>query len=196
MTERIARLISNILNPFLISAVVLVMFSFKDTPSTAEAVKWILISLVIGVLPVLTAVIWLVKNKKMDGFFDNTRWQRRSVYLLASALGAIGCGVMWYFKAPEVLAVTFTAGFIEIVVFMIINCYWKISLHTAFTAAAVTVVCLVYGVVALWILIFLPLVGWARYRLHQHSLLQVAAGGLLAAAIAIGIYGGFGLIVV
>jgi membrane-associated phospholipid phosphatase len=194
MKERIARLISYILNPFLITAVILILLAFKDAASTAEALKWAAISLVISVLPVLAVVIWLVKRKKMDAYYDNTRKQRYIVYILASVLGAIGCGLMWGLKAPELLAVTFTAGFAELVVFMGINFYWKISLHTAFVAGAVTILCLVYGVIALWTLVFLPLVAWARIELKQHSIIQVATGAILAAGIATAIFSGFGLV--
>ena len=194
MRERIARLISNTLNPFLICAVVIVLLAFKDTTSTAEALKWAAISLVISVLPVLAAVTWLVRRKKMDAFYDNKRRQRYVIYILASVLGAIGCGLMWGLKAPELLAVTFTAGFAELVVFMGVNFYWKISLHTAFAAGAATILCLVYGVVALWTLAFLPLVAWARIVLKQHSIAQVMTGAVLAGAIVVAIFAGFGLV--
>jgi membrane-associated phospholipid phosphatase len=194
MRERIAWLISNILNPFLMSGAVLVLLAFHDTTTTGEALKWSAITLAISVLPVFVVVIWLVKRRKMDGLYDNTRRQRRLVYILASLLGAIGCGAMWLFNAPELLAVTFTAGFAELVIFMAINYYWKISLHMAFTAGAVTVVTLVYGVEALWTLVFLPLVGWSRVQLKQHTLAQVISGGALAAAIVAGVFGGFGVI--
>jgi membrane-associated phospholipid phosphatase len=195
MRERTARLISGILNPFLISAVVIVLLSFKDSPSTVDALKWAGISLVISVLPVLAIVAWLVRRNKIDAFYDNTRQQRYTVYILASVLGVIGCGLMWGLKAPELLVATFTVGFAELVVFMGINFYWKISLHMAFIAGAVTLLCLVYGVVAVWTLLFLPLVAWARIQLKQHSIAQVTIGAVLAAAIAVAIFARFGLVV-
>jgi membrane-associated phospholipid phosphatase len=194
MREKLARFISNIFNPFLISAAVIVLLSFKDAPSMADALKWAAISLVISVLPVLAIVTWLVKRRKMDAFYDNQRGQRYVVYILASTLGAIGCGLMWGLKAPELLAVTFTTGFAELFIFMGINFYWKISLHTAFTAGAVTILCLVYGTVAVWTIVFLPLVAWARIELKQHSITQVAIGAVLAAAIVAAIFVGFGLV--
>ncbi len=195
MRERTARLISGILNPFLIGAVVIALLSFKDSPSTPDALKWASISLAISVLPVLVVVIWLVRQKKLDAFYDNQRKQRNLVYVLASGLGVIGCGLMWGLKAPELLTVTFTAGLVELIVFMGINFYWKISLHMAFVAGGVTVLCLVYGVAATWTIVFLPLVAWARIELKQHSLSQVVAGALLAGVIAVGIFAGFRLIV-
>jgi membrane-associated phospholipid phosphatase len=194
MRERTAQLISNVFNPFCITVVIIVLLSFKNGASVAEAFKWAAISLVISVLPVLVAVTWLVRRKRLDAFYDNTRKQRYGVYIMASVLGAIGCGVMWGLNAPELLAVTFTAGFAELVVFMGINFYWKISLHMAFVAGAATILCLVYGVVAVWTLIFLPMVAWARIQLKQHSITQVTTGAILAAVIVVAIFAGFGLI--
>ena len=194
MRERIARLISNVLNPFLITAVIIVLLSFKNAASVADALKWAAISLAISVLPVLVAVAWLVRRKKLDAYYDNTRKQRYVIYILSSILGAIGCGLMWGLKAPELLAVTFTTGFAELVVFMGINFYWKISLHMAFVAGAATILCLVYGVVVIWTLAFLPLVAWARIELKQHSITQVTTGAILAAVIVVAIFAGFGLV--
>lgn len=194
MRERLARLISNTLNPFIISAAVILLLAFKETSSMTDALKWLSISLATSVLPVFVIVIFLIRNKKMDGFFTNPRQQRNIVYLLASVFGAIGCGLLWYLKAPELLAVTFTAGLISIIVFTAINHFWKISLHTAFITASLTIVIIIYGAMAAWTLVFLPLVAWARIESKQHSITQVVMGGLLAALIVAGIFWGFGII--
>jgi len=194
MRERLARLVSNILNPFIVSVIVIVLLAVKDASSTADAMKWALISLAISVLPIFIVVIFLIHRKKLDGFFANPREQRSVVYILASALGAIGCGILWYLDAPELLAVAFTAGLASIVVFTGINYFWKISLHTAFTAASVTVIIMVYGATAAWTLVFLPLMAWARIELKQHSVAQVITGGLLAAAIVAGVFWGYGVV--
>ncbi len=137
MRERLSRLISDVLNPFIVTLIVIVMLAFKSAVSAGEAIRWALISVALSVLPVYFVVIYLVKRKRLNGVFANPREQRYSIYILASALGAIGCGLLWYFGAPKLLAITFTAGLIAIVVFASINYFWKISLHTAFIAAAV-----------------------------------------------------------
>ena len=194
MKERLSRLTSNILNPFLVSLIVMLLLAFKDAASTTDAIKWVLISVVLSVLPVLVVVIYLVRCKKLNGIFINPREQRNGIYILASVLGAISCGVLWYFRAPKLLAVTFTAGLVAIVIFMAINYFWKISLHTAFMAAAVAVLIMVYGVTVAWTFILLPLVAWSRMELKQHSAMQVMTGAILAAAIVVGIFRGFGVV--
>jgi len=194
MRERLARLISNIINPFLVSVIVILLLAFKATDTVVDAVKWALISLAISVLPVFIVITYMVRRRKLDGFFVNPRQQRNVIYILASALGALSCGLLWYLKAPDLLAVTFTAGLAAIVIFMTINYFWKISLHTAFTAAAVVVIIMVYGVAAAWTFILILPVAWARIKLKQHSAAQVITAGLLAAAIVAGVFWGFGMV--
>jgi membrane-associated phospholipid phosphatase len=194
MRETLAKLITNVLNPFLASFIVIILLAFKGTVSITEAIKWASISLVLSVLPVLAMVIYLVRRKKLDGIFMNPRQQRTGVYLIASVLGAIGCGLLWYFKAPELLAVAFAAGLAAIIVFMGINLFWKISVHTAFMSGAVAILIIAYGVAAAWTLVLLPPVAWARMELKQHSVVQVAAGAILAAAIVLGVFWGFGVV--
>ncbi len=194
MRERLSRLTSSILNPFLVSFIIIVLLAFKSTASTIDAIKWALISIVLSVLPVFIVVVYLVRRKKLNNIFANPREQRHGIYILASVLGAIGCGVLWWFGAPELLAVTFTAGLIAIVIFTTINYFWKISLHTAFMAAAVVVLIMVYGAAAAWTFVLLPLVAWARMELKQHSWAQLAAGAILAAVIVVGVFWGFGVV--
>jgi membrane-associated phospholipid phosphatase len=194
MREKLAELVSNILNPFLLSFAVIILLAVKSAFSISEAVKWALIAIVMSVLPVFIVVICLVRQKKLEGVFVNPRHQRNGVYLLASVMGAIGCGVMWYFNAPRLLAVTFTAGLAAIVIFMIINRFWKISLHTAFASASVTILTIVYGDFGAWTILLLPPVAWSRIKLKQHSPAQVTTGALLSAAIVLGVFWGFRVI--
>jgi len=194
MKERLARLTSNIINPFLVSFAVIVLLAFKTTDTILDAVKWALISVIISVLPVFIVTTFMVRRKKLDGFFANPREQRNIVYIVASALAALGCGLLWGLKAPHLLAVTFTAGLAAIVIFTVINYFWKISLHTAFMAAAVAIVIMVYGYAAAWTFILLPPVAWARIALKQHSVAQVITAGLLSPVIVAGVFWGFGVV--
>ncbi len=194
MKETLAKLTTNIFNPFLASLVVLFLLAFRDTAGTAEALKWASISVALSVLPVLVVVIYLVKSKRLDGVFVNPRRQRTTIYLVASALGAIGYGVLRYCGGPELLYIAFAAGLASIIIFMIINLFWKISLHTAFMSGAVAVLIIIYGAAAAWTVILLLPVAWARIALKQHSMVQVAAGAALAAAIVAGVYWGYGVV--
>lgn len=194
MRVRLAKLTSNILNPFLVSVAVFILLSLDSTSSFSDAMKWALISVALSVLPVFTVVVFLVRRQKLDGIFVNPRGQRNKIYLVASTCAVIGCVVLYFLGAPPLLVATFVAGLVAIFVFMGINLLWKISLHTAFIAASVTVLIIVYGTTGALTAVLLPSVAWARMEMKLHSPAQIASGALLSAAIVVLVFQFFGLL--
>ena len=188
MKQRIARLITNVVNPFAVSAVVLGVLAFREAPDTGHAVLWTAVTLALSVVPVLLAVLVLVQRRRMDGIFNNPRRQRFSVYVIAVAVGCFGFLVLWLGGGPRLLRLTFIAGVIALLVFMTVNFYWKISLHTAFIAGTATIFTIVVGGYGALALVLLPAVGWSRWTLGQHTLAQVSAGAIGAAGIVTAVF--------
>jgi hypothetical protein len=191
MKKRIANLTSNILNPFLVSLAIIWLISFTATSSTVDAIKWALISMALSVVPVFLVLVYLTRNGKLDSIFTNVRRQRTKVYLLASLCALAGFIVLYYLRAPSLLVAAFTAGLSAIVIFMCVNLWWKISLHTAFIAASVTVLVVLYGWIATISVALVPLIAWARIEQKHHSPAQAAAGALLAALVVVLVFYSF-----
>ncbi|OGO21950.1 MAG: hypothetical protein A2144_11725 [Chloroflexi bacterium RBG_16_50_9] len=105
----------------------------------------------------------------------------------------IGSVTLCLLGAPLLLVATFVAGLGAILVFMSINLVWKISLHTAFVAASVTILSIVFGAEGALMVVLIPLVAWARIELEHHSVAQVVTGALLAALIVFFVFHIFGL---
>ncbi len=181
--KHVARLTSIIVNPFLVHVILTLIISFKSTDNTAEGIKWFLISVAISVVPIFIVVLYLVRHNRVDNFFIRVRAQRDKVYALSSVLIGITCAVLFFLKAPVMLVAVFVAIFIAGLVFACVNRWWKISIHVASIAAAVTVLVIIYGLVAAWTILLVPLVAWARVEMEHHSLTQVLAGGLLSSLI-------------
>ena len=194
MRERIAKLTSNALNPFLVSLVLILLLSFKSTSSAFDAVKWSLILMAISILPVFSVIIYLVRKQKLESPFIITRRQRTKIYLLAGVCAGAGCIIFPHLGAPKELIATFVAGLSAVIVFMCINLLWKISLHTAFVTASVTVLIILYGAIAAVTVVLVPLTAWSRIELKYHSLTQVAAGALLATLIVVVVFYLFDLV--
>ena len=194
MRTRIANLTSNILNPFLASLVIILLLSFKSTPSILDGLKWSLVLIALSILPVYAVIIYLVLSKRIEGLSISVRKQRTKVYLLAGACTSVGCIIIRYFEAPPMLLATSVAGLSAVVVFMCINLRWKISVHTAFVAATVAILIILYGWMATVTVALVPLIAGARIRLEHHSLAQVATGALLAALIVVAVFYLFGLV--
>jgi hypothetical protein len=194
MRQRIARLTSNTINPFLVSFITIVLLVWDTATSPAGALKWAAVALALSVLPVFCFILYRVRRKKMDGIFPESQSQRKIIYALTSALAAVGCAVMWFFDAPRLLTVSFLAGLTAVVIFMAINLFWKISLHTAFVSAAAMVLTLVFGIKAAWVFLILPPVAWARLELKLHTMAQVVTGAVLAAVIVTSVLWAFGAV--
>ena len=188
MKERIANLTANILNPFLVSFVLILLLSFESTSGALDAVKWSLISVAASILPVFGVIIYLVRSQKLESAFINVRKQRTKIYLLAGVCAGVGCVILYYLEAPKELIATFVAGLSAVVVFMCVNFWWKISLHTALISASVTILIILYGPIAVVTVVLIPLIVWARIELKYHSLAQAAAGALLAALIVVVVF--------
>ena len=194
MRKRIANLTSNILNPFLTSLVVILLLSFEATSGILDALKWSLILIALSILPVFAVIIYLVRSKRIEGLFINVRKQRTKVYLLAGVCTGIGYIILRYFEAPPMLLAISVAGLSAVVVFMGINLRWKISIHTAFVAALVAILIILYGWMAAVTVVLVPVMAWVRIRLEHHSPAQVVTGALLAALIVVAVFYLFGLV--
>jgi hypothetical protein len=188
MKQKIARLVTNVVNPFAVSAVVLVVLAFRESPDVGHAVLWTVVTLVLSVVPVLLVMVVLVRRRRVAGMFNNPRRQRFSVYGIAVTFGCLGLLALWSGGGPKALRLTFIAGIIALAVFMTVNFYWKISLHTAFIAGTATVFTIAVGGYGALVLLLLPAVGWSRWALGQHSLAQVSAGAIGAAGIVTAVF--------
>ncbi len=194
MRKRIAHWTSHILNPLWVSLVVILLLAFESTSSISDALKWVLILVAVSILPVFSVIIYLVRNQRLESLFINVRKQRTKIYLLSAVCAIVGGIILYYFEAPLPLLAAFVAGISAIVIFMCINLLWKISLHTAFVAASVTVLVILYGLITMVTVVLVPLVAWSRIELEHHSLAQVVTGALLATLIVVAVFYGFGLV--
>ncbi|MFC1933927.1 phosphatidic acid phosphatase [Chloroflexota bacterium] len=188
MRKRIANLISNILNPFLLSLAIILLLSFASASSTFDAIKWAIIAIALTTLPIFAVVVYLARSDKIDAIFTNIRRQRTQIYLPAGLCSIVGCITLTYLKAPSILVAVFTAGLSATIIFMCINLWWKISLHTAFVAASATILIMLYGWIATVTVALVPLTAWARIELECHSLAQAATGALLASLIVVVVF--------
>ncbi len=194
MRNRIANLTPNIFSPFLIGLILILVVSFEATVSVVDAIKWSLILTALSILPIFLFSVYLVRHNRLDSVFANVRQQRTRIYALAVILAGVSCIILLFLKAPLILLALFVAAFSANVIFMGVNFWWKISLHTAFITAAVTVLFILYGFMATASIVLVPLVAWARIKLEHHSLAQVVSAALLSTSILVVVFYFFGLI--
>lgn len=194
MKQRIAGLVSNVLNPFVACLGIILVVSFESAAGTGEAVKWTLLTSAFSLLPLLLMVIWLTRRGRLDGVLVASRRQRRALYAAAIVSTTAGYLTLHYLAAPSMLLAAFGGGLATAVVFMAINRWWKISLHAAFPAGMAAVLVMLYGAAGVAAVLPVLVVGWSRVELGHHSPAQTVAGGVLAGVMAVVFFGVFGLL--
>jgi membrane-associated phospholipid phosphatase len=181
--RRIANLTSDILNPIVLGLVLIVLFSFAVASGALEAVKWSLILIAVSILPVYLILFYMVRKGKIDNIFTVVREQRTMIYVVGGICAVVACLVLILLEAPPELVAAAVAGLSAAVIYLCVNLWWKISLHTAFVSASVVLLVILYGWVAVVSIVLLPLMFWSRVELKRHSPAQVVAGAILAALI-------------
>lgn len=164
------------------------VLSFSSTSSTLDAFKWILISIAFSILPVYLIILYLVHSGEVDAVFTPVRGQRTKIYLPAGLCTVAGIIVLYYLGAPTILVAAFVAALSTIIIFTVINLWWKISVHTGSVAATATILIMLYGWAAAVTVLLIPATAWARTEMKHHSPAQVAGGALLAAAIVAAVF--------
>jgi membrane-associated phospholipid phosphatase len=134
------------------------------------------------ILPLLTLVL-LARGHGPT--FAVPRSARHLSYVIVFFEYVIGTLIFYLSNA----IILFVIGLIYITIIaalMIINLFWKISVHSAGISGPATFCIYIFGPVTIWafpLIVFVLLVLWARWRLQAHNVSQLAGGTLVASII-------------
>lgn len=134
------------------------------------------------ILPLLTLVL-LARGHGPT--FAVPQSSRHLSYVIVFFEYIIGTLIFYLGKA----IILFVIGIIYIaiiVALMIINLFWKISVHAAGISGPATFCIYIFGPVTIWafpLIMFVLLVLWARWRLQAHTVSQLVGGTMVASII-------------
>lgn len=176
------RLLSNILSAPAIAAAVTIIFSLSSPD--------IFLSLTLGFLflvffPVLPFFYFL--ERKIIDFDASDRRKRTTILLAASANYAAASAVFYWLDYHAMFSISAAYFFVTSAV-LIINLFWKISIHAAGAAGPTTALVYVFGTGLLPLYILTAVVAYARFRLKAHTIPQLAAGAIIAAVVTFLVY--------
>lgn len=177
--KKLAQLISIIFEPFTVSFVALVLVTFQLPLDSEARLSWFLIAVLFGGLPPALVYLYERKTGKIRDWFITNRVERRDVQLAWFAGSGLFFLVALFFEAPRLLlALSLTLVWLSLLI-TIISVYWKVSVHMVGVTIFVMIMLLVYSANALWLILLLPVVAWARVRLGHHTLSQVTAATIM-----------------
>lgn len=175
---RVARLVTDLAGPGYVVIGLLLVIGGHST-GTVEGLGWGLAAAVIcGACPLGVVVLGARRGWWTD-VHVSVREQRLVPFAAALAANLGGIGVLLAAHAPRELVALVLAILGGLAAGGVITIWWKISGHTAVAGAAATVLAAAYGPPFLLTFLALPVIGWSRLALRDHTAAQVTAGALL-----------------
>lgn len=172
-----ARLVSNLLSPPVIWAIMAFPIAFRDADSQRQAITWaVMYGVLVCLLPLLFVAL-MVRRGKITDIHMQVRQQRMMPFVVSMVCTSLAWWVLRFMGAPAVLPLFALFSLAQIMVIAMITLVWQISMHAMSISGAVVAAFTFFGLIpALLLLPLIVLVGAARLKLKRHTLPQVIAG--------------------
>jgi hypothetical protein len=184
LTTRVARVVTEVLAPAPVVAVLLFVIAWQSSSSPERALVWAGISILFASLIPISYVLHRVRQRRLSDRHVAVRRQRPLPLVVAIVSVLIGLAVLSAVGAPRTLVALVGAMGVGLTVSLAVTLFWKMSIHTAVVAGAVVILALVFGLVWLLLAPIVALVAWARVELGDHTPPQVLVGAALGAMVA------------
>lgn len=179
---QVARHVSNILSPAVISLPLVFLVALYRSSNQASNLYYALITLFFASIGPLLYIVIGVRLGKFTDVDVSIRSQRTGPFLFGLGSCFLGLLVIAQTHGPKNLQTLMIMTIISGIILMITTMWWKISIHASTLAGAVTLLTALYGLVMLPAYLLVILVSWSRVVLHRHTIAQVIAGSLVSIA--------------
>lgn len=176
----LALVISAVGSPFLTPLYTVVSIVSASVEARGQLLLWGLIVSIFLIGIALSYVAVQVWRGQITDFHVSQQSQRHVPFMVAVCSSLVGTVVLWWMEAPWMLVALGMSFAMQGIFFGLLTRYRKISMHVAVLASCITALIMVFGWMAVPLIGFLPLQGWARIYRRRHSLGQVVAAGVLA----------------
>lgn len=189
---RLARLLSEIAHPLLVTLPTFLPLAFLTAPTLLQGLVWGAVTTCgFSLLPGLLILSGVKRGTYTDHLLS-VRSQRLRPLFFSILCMATAWGILLLLQASRPLLATVTAVLIVVASGTAITCIWKISFHLIALTGCLTTYTLLFGPIMLLLAPCLLLVGWARWYVRAHTLAQACAGMLLALVGTVLVFWGFG----
>ncbi|OIO90166.1 MAG: hypothetical protein AUK03_13525 [Anaerolineae bacterium CG2_30_64_16] len=193
MTDRFARWISILCDSSFLSLPIFLAFGYVS--ARTSGLLWAALTLLI-VTGIPLAYLILGRQRGWVSDLELSRREERPRFILVSlSSDVLALLVLRFLDGPHLLTMIVLTYFCLAVVMFAISSFWKISMHMAGVGGFSTALVFVFGAPALWALLSLPLVAWARLHRRKHDIPQLVAGALVGAMITALVFGWIGLFI-
>jgi hypothetical protein len=184
----LAQIISKITNPCIVSVLMLLVVAFTESTNVGELVSC---GAIILLFFVLTPLVYLYVRTSSSGnpiksVFELTLYMKQHpkiILILAGLLGLPCLAILWFLEAPTILISILVALVAGSIVTALFNLFYKVSFHLAAITILIIVAAQTWGQIFYLSFVVIPPITWAKYYIHDHTVLQMIIGTALGAII-------------
>ncbi len=185
--DYLARTISYVANPVILLLPVPFLLVYKSTQDMWYAIKWAAFSWVFVLMVAIFVMVAVLKGIFTD-FDVSRREQRPLLFLFSSVTAVLYTGSLFLLHGPKILYVAILGILIGIFFISLINIKVKASIHVATMSALITAISILYGGFYLALLVFIPVIAWARIRIKRHTPREAFIGALTGSVLTCVLY--------
>lgn len=175
----IAKIISVVLHPFIISSATFLLFlQYANIPVT-RGIIILVISLIATVVFPMLHVISMKKRGDTISLDIPEREKRIYPFLLNILIYVIALGILWLIRSPKPILILMWAYAFNTTVAAIVTRYWKISIHGMAFGGPVAALGIVISPCFYWLTPSALLILFSRVKLEAHTPAQVITGFIL-----------------
>ena len=174
--DKLARIISTVFVPPVFTIVTFTIFALLLENETQKQLAVILVAFVFGFAAPIALYMVFRKSGKLSDKDALIKEERTIPFFIATGFYAVGF-VLLIVLDVNIISIAFWFCYItNTLLTILINRNEKISVHTMGASGTMAALTFIFGPVALFLMILVIIVGWARIRLECHSFIQVVLG--------------------
>jgi len=131
-------------------------------------------------------VLYFYRKKVVD-LYVSKKESRTPFFLIAIALYSMAAVIFFATNTKILFLLALSYTFVTVIL-LLVNRFWKVSVHSAGVAGPVFALIFVFGVIVLPLSLLIVLVSWSRIRLKKHTFMQTLAGSLIPVAVGLVVY--------
>ena len=196
-TNRAAKLIADLTNPSVLSVLLLLMIAFLKSHKPSEAAVWMG---VIFALYILIPVVYVYLRMQASGIRSKSilvlitflKKHPKDILILSVVLGIPCLMLLILLKAPAILLAPVAALLAGSIVTALFNTFYRVSYHLTAITIMVIMTAYTWGFAYLLLGLIIPLVSWAKFRIREHTILQLVEGMAVATVVCLAVLLYFG----
>ncbi len=179
----VANIISWVISPVVVAPAAYIAVVMLGYGNDANSMSYLMVLFAASTLAPVLLISGLKKTGKISDYNITFREQRFLPLLVLVAVNVLGYEFMKQLHPPRLLTGILLFNAINTVIILLITLQWKISIHLFILSSSVGLLFTQFGVVALWLLLFVPVLMWSRIFLRAHNFTQTLVGGVFGFAV-------------